>query len=172
MNDNNLKYEANRQNIYRATSNLNTAIENPEVNISGAVGINIQNSDSDLNNDYNRQSIANNSYNVPDNQFVDVKQEVSSFLQNNIKLDDELNNNNQINIENVVSDNRVNDINLSNNKINYEPTLNKKKKPSSGLMLSNEVKMMAVIIFVLLIFLFIIPYIYDILSKLELVITS
>lgn len=57
MNDNDFNNEQAKYNTYRATTNLNTAIENPQMNMNSAVGVNIKNLNS---NDYS--SFSNNGY--------------------------------------------------------------------------------------------------------------
>ena len=47
MNDNDLKNNTQENNTYHATSNLNTAIENPQINMNSAVGVNIKSVASD-----------------------------------------------------------------------------------------------------------------------------
>ena len=54
MNDNDLKNSSTSNNVYKATTNLNTALENPQVNINSAVGVNIQGIDNSYNLDQNR----------------------------------------------------------------------------------------------------------------------
>ena len=62
MNDNEIKYTQDDKNVYRATSNLNTAIENPQVNINSAVGVNIKNANYS-NDSYSSNIVNSNDYN-------------------------------------------------------------------------------------------------------------
>ena len=151
MNDNNLGFNI-KDDTYRATSNLNTAIENPEVSINNAMGVNLEDVD-------------------------DSGQSFNSFNQNF------LNSTNIYSAESVANENigQINNTNINsanstlvnnNSKVNYKPTMKQKKKPNEGLAISKEVKMMAFISFVLLFVIFVIPYIYDILKELDLVITT
>ena len=80
MNDNNLNNNSNKVNTYRATSNLNTAIENPQINVNSATGINIKNS--------------NNNY------YADAKQTDSKFLNNDIPNSTKTNIDNYLNNDN------------------------------------------------------------------------
>lgn len=175
MNNNNLETDSNNEYTYRATANLNTAIEEPQVNIDSMMGVNMYNSDTDVN--VYSQKLDN--YQVKDfNNFVSqadlqLNNVQSEFISNN--------NNNNSNSQFIVNEKQEfnenyndSDLNLSNNndKVLYKPTMKQKKKPNSGLIISKEVKMMIIIIFILLLFLFIIPYIYDFFRGLQLVITS
>ena len=149
MDDKDLKID--NSNVYRATSNLNTALENPDVTVENTMGINIQDLD---NNDQsyvgNKDFIINNNYD-------------SILVENNISND----------INNVSNDNVVSNINnVSNDNVSYKPTMKPKKKPATGIKLAKEVKAMMIIILFLLIVVFVIPYVYDYFKEMNLVITS
>ena len=42
MNDNNFNGDDTKVNPYKATSNLNTALENPQINVNSVTGINVK----------------------------------------------------------------------------------------------------------------------------------
>jgi hypothetical protein len=185
MNDKDLNFKTNNQdNVYKATVNFNTAFENLDANINNAVGVNIQESD-DIQNFNGNINVQNFNGNL--NQ-VEINNQVSdnNFYNNDLYSNNFVNvQNNTVNVDNNVANMQNNTVNVYNNietsdnsviqdnkNINYVPTMKKKKKPSSGIMISKEVKVMAVIVFVLLIVVFVIPYIYDFLKEFGLVITS
>lgn len=185
MNDNDLRYEfdnndTNNDNTYRARTNLNTAIENPDVNINSVMGVNIQNIDASNSQNNLEQSLINNDINTQ------VYTNSQSFMNNN-NVDLNINNKNQYQaqfIEDSVSNNNINpnmsfdsydDISSTDNldsNVRYEPTLKTKKKPSSEVVIAKEIKAMFVIVLVLLLFIFVVPYIYDFFREMDLVITN
>lgn len=143
MNDNNINNNSNKVGTYRATSNLNTAIENPQINVNSATGINIKNSNN--------------------NNYADFKQNDSTFLNNNIE-----NTTDKV-VENYLnSENNINDFN-SNYQVpksySYEPVMQKKQRANenalSNLIHSKEFKTLVFIIFILVLFILLMPYIYD-----------
>ena len=90
---------SNNGGQYRATSNLNTAIENPELNINNTMGVNIQNDNQESDNN-NLDSMENSSFD--DNQL---------YQSNMVSNED----NNQLYQSNVVSGESDSEINQSNN---------------------------------------------------------
>ena len=163
MNDNDLRNDIKSENTYHATTNLNTAIENPQVNINSAMGVNIQNTDNDMvsnlnNNDFletNQFSEDNNIQNYVDNQ----------NQENNLQFIP--------NEDNKQSFSSSDDSSFtSNGQVSYEPIFQEKNKPSTGIVVSRELKVMIFIVFVLFLFILVIPYIYDFFKGLQLVITS
>lgn len=163
MNDNDLRNDIKSENTYHATTNLNTAIENPQVNINSAMGVNIQNTDNGMvsnlnNNDFletNQFSEDNNIQNYVDNQ----------NQENNLQFIP--------NEDNKQSFSSSDDSSFtSNGQVSYEPIFQEKKKPSTGIVVSRELKVMIFIVFVLFLFILVIPYIYDFFKGLQLVITS
>lgn len=154
MNDNNLNNNSNKVNTYRATSNLNTAIENPQINVNSATGINIKNS--------------NNNY------YADAKQTDSKFLNNDIP------NSTETNIDNYLNNDNNNNFNSNyqtpTNNYSYEPVMQKKKRandnPISNLIHSKEFKTLIFIIFILVLFILIMPYIYDFFRNLKMSMTA
>lgn len=202
MNDNDLKIGSNdNEHTYRATTNLNTAIENPQVSIESMMGVNVYNSDTGVNNSYNQNLIDNveesnkfsNNLDNYGNQILkndqsfsnsqdgsfnsNMYQDNNQFNDNNVQTDYVTSNGNlgfvssdeQNTLENV--DNYLDD-NGGVKKAVYKPALKQKKKPGSGFEISKQVKMMMFIIFILLLFLFVVPYIYDFFKGVGLVITS
>ena len=190
MNDNDIRNN-NDNNVYRATTNLNTAIENPNVNINSATGVNMV-SASVYDNNFNIQDNGMVINNVP-NQQVDIMNNVvnqdlnlnSSAIVNNESVVDYGNVNNNQFIPNMDSSINVQQVDINNNIDNsnvpfyqvdenakYEPIMPTKKKPKRVSVLSNEVKAMMIIIFILLAVVYVIPYIYDFFRGMDLVITN
>ena len=138
MNDNN---ENNVQ--YRATSNLNTAIDNPQINVDDV-------------NDVNVENVNNNSY-------LNTNNGESGFLNNSYSTESEIINDNNVSA-NEVYNNQINyDLNDKNSDT-YEPTLEEKNNSSEGISSifhSKELKIIIFILFLLCIFLLLMPYIYD-----------
>ncbi|MBQ8681848.1 MAG: hypothetical protein IJ509_02950 [Bacilli bacterium] len=192
MNDNDLMRNSDSQNTYHATSNLNTAIENPQVNINSAMGVNLQNGDSNYNVNQdlvNNVANFNNGYDINQNQFSSnfntnqydtsqnfnvVNDEVGTSQYGNVGSHSQFIPNTNDTIGNDVS--LYNNEDFSNNEhldnVKYEPTMVEKKKPDSGFKLSKEFKIMMVIVFILILFVLVMPYVYDFFKELELVITS
>jgi hypothetical protein len=114
MSENRLNVGMNRDNTYHATSNLNTVIENPQVNINNAMGMNIGN----LNNNDVRtlnNNIGNNT-NIIGNQFVNY--EVGNRIVPNNNQGEHLSNGR----DNYVNNIQGNNINLQNEFIPNEST--------------------------------------------------
>lgn len=184
-----------KENTYRATSNLNTAIENPQININSAMGVNIKDVENDnlantnqvdfsnsYNDSHNDSSSFSNNYNQFDN--------FSSNQFNNNSFEQNMNNTNVINnqgnsqflsnannqnvsIQPELSDNQQKEnINISNQNVSYEPVMHEKKKQPKTVTVPRELKIMLFIIFILFIFILIMPYIYDFFKELQLVITT
>lgn len=158
MDSNDLNYKLDSDRTYRATPNLNTVLDNPQVSINNAMGMNIQDMDNDVSNAY--RDVTN--FNINQNYGSDFSNQV---VENNSSYSQNLNSNNVNVVENNINDNNA-------SKVSYEPTLKAKKKPRAGIVVSNEVKSMAVIIFILLLVVFVIPYIYDFFKEMDLVITD
>lgn len=169
MNDNNLNNNdfQNSGGTYKATSNLNTAIENPQMNLDSVNSVNIKN-------------LGYNNYANDINSNKDT-----NFLNNNINSNDSLENSN---INTNISDNSIannyvpnksttdnyaySDSKLDTNNYSYEPVMKQKKRegdnPISNLLHSGEFKAMVLIVFILVLFLLIMPYIYDFIRNLQL----
>ena len=173
MNDNNLDQNNNK---YVASPNLNTAIENPQINVSSATDVNVQ----DLG--YNNQAVQtdnsvnstflNNSYEVNNqadgnaNNYspsINSSNNVNNYSPN-INPSNNVNSNQSSNIVNNADVSAVN-YSVSNNNSTYQPTLggvNEKKESNiSSLLRSGEFKVMILILFILCLFLLVMPYVYD-----------
>ena len=190
MNDNDIRNN-NDNNVYRATTNLNTAIENPNVNINSATGINMVCANV-YDNNFNIQDNEVGINNVPIQQ-VDIMNNVvnqdlnvnsSAIVNNESVVDYGYVNNNQfipnidiiITMQQVDINNNIDNSNMDTYQVDenakYEPIMPTKKKPKRGSVLSNEVKAMMIIIFILLVVVYVIPYIYDFFRGMDLVITN
>lgn len=163
MNDNNLNnndLNNNKVNTYHATSNLNTAIENPQINVSSATGVNIK--DSGYNN-YAENNINNNT------NFLN-----NNFNQSNNNIDSS---NNDISSKYVPTNNDSNYNSYSNyntENYSYQPVMKEKKENNalSSTIHSKEFKIMIFIVFILVLFLLLMPYIYDFFRELSMSMTA
>lgn len=184
MNDNDLGKNSQSKSTYRATTNLNTAIENPQINMNSAVGVNIKNVAS--NNDIDINSTVDNSYsNFNESQSFDYNTQFNQIQNNSImdfknNLDDQ---NSFLNksVENMESVQYVptysevsSDVTSTSNngEVVYAPTLEEKKRHDKKFKVPREFKVMLFIVFILLIFILLVPYIYDFFKQLQLVITT
>lgn len=157
MNENNLDNNSNNNDTstYRATSNLNTAIENPQINVNSATGVNMQ--------DLGYNNYANNNNNLNNN---------SQFLNNSYNNQGEVNDYND-NITSPVNDSFNSNQSQSENdgSYTYEPVMQEKKVKKenviSSLLHSKEFKAIIFIVFILCLFLLVMPYIYDFLRNLK-----
>lgn len=195
MNDNDLRNN-NDNNVYRATTNLNTAIENPDVNINSATGVNmvganyydniVNNSNlgiddsntSNVNdvNVYNQDFNTNTNVNLNDNQNVvndNINSNVGGITGNQfIPNADGSFNQVPIDVGNNIDNGNDNLAYQVDENVKYEPTMQTKKKPKRVSVLPKEVKAMIIIIFILLIVVYVIPYIYDFFREMDLIITN
>lgn len=204
MNDNSLGNSFDNGNVgndntYRATTNLNMAIENPDVNINSIMGVNIKNINTNnsqsnvnynqgqnnleqgfINNDINTQ-VYNNSQNFINNStfsqnIENVNNNTNQYQAQFNSSVDVNNNTNQYQAQFIIGATNNSNINTNMNfvsdysssstdnedaNVRYEPTLKTKKKPSSWLEIAKEVKAMFVIVIILSLFIFGMPYIYD-----------
>ena len=157
MNDNNLNNNSNNNgtNTYRATSNLNTAIENPQINVNSATGVNMQ--------DLGYNNYANSDNNLNNN---------SQFLNNSYNNQGEVNNFDD-NITSPVNDNPISNQNVNDSSYTYEPVMQEKKVKKenviSSLLHSKEFKVIIFIVFILCLFLLVMPYIYDFFRNLKII---
>ena len=194
MNDNDLmnNNSASSTNTYRATKNLNTAIENPRINMISAVDINIK--DVGVNNSADTNSFSSVSFDPYSSNMVNTNLNVSpalesSFSSNNftVKEDTSLNEgnnniqfdgtstnlgtNNQFVTESLKSDSSEVDNqytpSLNDSNVEYEPTL-KEKKTQKEFTFPRELKILLFIVLILVIFILLIPYIYDFLEQIQL----
>jgi len=189
MNDNDLINNSSMENKYKATRNLNTEIENPQINISSAVGLNIKDT---LNNNIPTNNTINNYFNENlnqnNNELNNSINTASSTNNTNFMTQD---NNNFIQTNTINNNDTNNFINTNNTQYNnnfenesnnesyipveekelYQPTLKEKKKQKS-FKIPSELKIMMFIIFILLLFILVVPYIYDFIKEVELSIMS
>ena len=156
MNMNNNENQVNKSNssvgVYKATANLNTAMENPNIDVSSATSVNIQD---------------NQSYN-------------NSAFNGNISYENSFNVNNTVNVnnDNIVNDIVINSNSVSKDNIgssdNYEPVYEKKEVESTSskgkIFKSRELKLVIFITFSLFIFILLLPYLFDLFNKLVLII--
>lgn len=189
MNDNNLNQNAG---TYKATTNLNTAIDNPQINVNSATGVNVQ--DLGYNNyvESNNQgsdnftstsfSVNNNSDNSLSNINSNSASNLNSNVNNNVNVNTGNNpiENTGINSSIGISNNSVestnstvvNTENTSNANYTYTPTLEGKKMEQksvvSSMLHSGEFKALILIVFVLFLFLLVMPSIYDLIRKIKL----
>lgn len=161
MNDNN-----NKVNTYKATQNLNTAIENPQINVNSATGINIEDSGHNNyadNSTNNNNNFLNNNY----NQQNDNINNNNNFLNNSPSY---LSNEQSENKSNSTTNNYNTKLTNENVNYNYEPVMKEKKRADdnalSNTIHSKEFKIMIFLIFVLVLFILLMPYIYDFFSNL------
>ena len=209
MNNNELTNNQSNNAVYHATSNLNTAIENPSVNINSAMGVNVQGvEDNNLSNNGNSNLNSVNGY----SNYQGINSPLDNNLSNNgnsnlngvdgysnYQADNQygnyLNNTNMgyINQGNQFVNGSFSDVgnqndfqninqsfnssdttnNMVNNSVSYEPVMEKNKKSGTKkIVLSREVKYTIFVVFVLVIFVMMMPYVYDFFKKLQLVITS
>lgn len=168
---------SSEKNTYHATSNLNTAIENPQINMNSVVGVNIKNVDP---NSVNLSNVSNDNYSpyqeenlVNNNEFENTSTKPldlnSEFYDQNVS--------NQ-NVNAVYQPEKVtsqfiptpSEMNyepiVGNDNVSYEPTMQEKKRRDKKFRVSREFKMILFIVFILFIFLLIMPYIYDFMQKL------
>lgn len=215
MNGNNMRLDGHQKNTYRATSNLNTAIENPQINMNSAVDVNIKNVNSvdntnkiyssnlsDVgsfsnnqsfeNKDFilNENSVSNQSFdvyssNLDYNRSIDSFSDDSSNWSNNSQgvtegLVDSQTNNFQGDLTDNNSGSKFISDSFSSNsvvskddRVVYEPTMNEKKKhPNEKFKISQEFRVMIFIVFILFIFILVVPYIYDFFKDLQLIVTT
>lgn len=85
MNQDDFQNSSDEQNIYHASSNMNTAIENPTVNINSVTNVNIKNDDV-VEND-NQSSFETNSNNSYSNQYDNGTNSVYQDNSTNINLE-------------------------------------------------------------------------------------
>ena len=194
MNGNDLENKVSENNTYRATSNFNTAIENPQINMNSAVDINIKDvvSSNDIYNVNLNNSVPNNFNNNFSNNDTTSNFNITT---NNPQFN--MNNVNEVNI-NDNNSNRINDINFggsqfipNNNLVNnvsnednsqygyvpvdddavYEPVMQENKKKEK-FVIPRELKVMIFIVFILFVFILVTPYIYDFFREIKLSMTG
>ena len=201
MNENELNIDSKPKNTYRATTNLNIDMENPQIHMNSATGMNIK----DVNQTNNLSSNFNDSFNDSDDFYKDYSNQkpISQTYhassnnpyqnpQNPINYSDMSNSNfkedNLYENPNITSSNLYNNqsyqessfipTNTSNTSytpssssystgVEYEPTMEERKEKKT-FKIPVEVKITGFIVFLLLIFVLIMPYIYDFFKNLQL----
>ncbi len=152
---------------YHATSNLNTAMENPQVNINSAMGVNIQSATNQNFDDRPNYDFAST---VPDNfTSFDNNQNFQSNLDNQTVNQFIPNTSVQSTESNYSYDDKSSHL---DEETSYEPVMENNKGNSSKFKISRELKIVIFIVFILVIFILIMPYIYDFFKDLELIITG
>lgn len=193
MNDN-LTNNSYNNNGYKATNNnLNTAIDNPSIDVDSVTGINIQNNQSvtsfssvstfdnnlnRVNNNLNQDNIYNNTYEsiVKDNNNIsgnNINNNNNFSTINNIDTND--NNNFSTTTNNIdTSDNYSSSINDNSNikASDYEAVYAKKEIPNNNkIVFSKDLKLVIFIVFLLFIFTLFLPTLFDLFNKLIILIT-
>ena len=223
--DNDIRFDENEKNTYRAVSNLNTAIENPQINMNSVVGVNIKSVDSTnpindvyssnlkldstnpINGVYSSNLQTNDSYHsFQMNEMIESDQQHQQ-LQGNLENGMLVNNNDSLNevqkqfnsetsqfnstfiptdfntesglsSESSLNSESMVDIDSSyvatsfNEQVNYEPVMQEMKKKGVTFKVTREFKVMLFIVFILFIFILVVPYIYDFFKELQLVTTT
>ena len=210
MNDNNLdnnSFDA----PYRATKNLNTAMEAPQFNVSDAYDVNIKNVNNNnfaVNNVSDNINSTNPSYSECNNMINSVSNTSMVNSYNDMNNSSMINTVNSANIANDSynsSQDSNNSMNVGNSFVNtdtslgsssydntniedstvtgsdvsytpvgktsYLPVGKTKKKPVQ-FTITPELKFLVIIVGILLIFVFVMPNLYDIIEKVKLVIMS
>ena len=175
MNDNN-----SNNNTYRATRNLNTALESPEYRADDTLDVNIKDVD---NNNYVRNEIIK-SDKVYENKEQNLSNNEKSLEEEIIKknIDDSSANNNTFISSDIVKGRSIDNYDSfadddnglvslvtdsDERKSIYTPTSpeRKKKEPFS---VTSELKLLIVIIIILLVFIFFMPKVYSFFKEIEL----
>lgn len=162
---------SNNNNVQRyqaSSTNLNTVISNPTVNINDTMNMNIQNMSSNqgINNTTNGNvnSMINPSVTAPNIPVNSGPEPTNKYINTNINN----NNNNTVNSNININNNNVNTINTSNMS-NVAPSINrtyvtnevKPKKKTASIKMGSEFKTALLIVVILLIFILFLPIISD-----------
>ena len=165
MNENNINNDNNTR--YKATSNLNTAIENPQINVNNATDVNVQNlgyNNYVSQNDDTSNDLSNNNYSISNTNDIPTT--------NSSDINSDNNNDSKINNDDTITDTNYSATNSNDNNYLYEPTLEEKKIDNeniiSNLFHSREFKALIFILFILCLFLLLMPYIYDFIKDIKL----
>ena len=168
---------SNNNNVQRyqaSSTNLNTVISNPTVNINDTMNMNIQNMSSNqgINNTANGNvnSMINPSVTAPNIPVNSGPEPTNKYINTNINnntVNSNINNNNTVN-SNININNNVNTINTSNMS-NVAPSINrtygtnevKPKKKNTSIKMGSEFKTALLIVVILLIFILFLPIISD-----------
>ena len=120
MNVNDMNFGRNEKNTYRATSNLNTAIENPQINMISAVDVNIKNIDSTNPIDDVYSSILSSNSTFDENQNVE---EDNNSVDNFYDSQTDSNKTFDFVNSNLEQNNYVNDVQSQNSSYFISPNL-------------------------------------------------
>lgn len=156
---------SNNNNVQRyqaSSTNLNTVISNPTVNINDTMNMNIQNMSSNqgINNTTNSNvnSMINPSVTAPNIPVNSGPEPTNKYINTNINTNTNVNNN-------TISQNNINTSNMSN----VAPSINrtyvtnevKPKKKTASIKMGSEFKTALLIVVILLIFILFLPIISD-----------
>ena len=171
---------------YHATSNLNTAMENPQFNVDNTMGVNIKNSnpleDTSFNNDQlyqpNMNNQSNNFQTFEDNQLSsNMNNQFNTNHVDNSNMGGVSETSNSQFIPDTTSTQYVpsNSFNSTDTyqepTVSYEPVMEDKKK-NSRFTIPKDLRILVFIVFILIIFIMLMPYIYEFFRKLQLVIVG
>ena len=156
---------SNNNNVQRyqaSSTNLNTVISNPTVNINDTMNMNIQNMSSNqgINNTANGNvnSMINPSVTAPNIPVNSGPEPTNKYINTNIHTNTNIN-------TNTISQNNINTSNMSN----VAPSINrtyvtnevKPKKKTASIKMGSEFKTALLIVVILLIFILFLPIISD-----------
>ncbi len=201
MNENELNIDSKPKNTYRATTNLNIDMENPQIHMNSATGMNIKdvnqtnnlssnfndsfNDSDDFYKDYSNQkpinqpyhTSSNNPYQNPQNPINYSDMSNSNFKEDNLYENPNITSSNFYNNQSYQESSFIptNNSNTSytpssssySTGVEYEPTMEERKEKKT-FKIPVEVKITGFIVFLLLIFVLIMPYIYDFFKNLQL----
>ena len=151
---------------YRATTNLNTAMENPQMNVGNAMGVNLDNVSTDF------TTVSNNLNNNPLYNTTNLNQQESNSSLDDVGMQNVSTSVTNSFIPENVAPEVVNNYSNQETTVNYEPVMENSKKNDNGFAIPKELKIMAFIVLLLFIFVLMMPYIYDFLKRLELIIAG
>ena len=166
---------------YKATRNLNTAIENPEMNVNGITTVNIQDISSNNNKNENEKinlenlNISNNTIEnntnkiepqniIPETNDEEIAKEETKILSKFLNQS-----------QKKISETEINDIkNYEENKkpTQYMPVLEEKKEDNKDSKIPSELLVLGLVVLILLIVVIVIPYIYDFIQNIILNMTT
>ena len=150
----------NNNDTYRANQNLNTAIENPQINIDNVNSINMK--DVGFDNVAAPDNLENNRV-FMNNNFNSIVNQNDNNTNLNQQEEQQLEKKEEVVYEKTNQNNNTN--------YSYEPVTNSNKRPDenaiSNLVHSKEFKATILIIFILVMFLLVMPYIYDFIRNLQ-----
>ncbi len=191
MNENELNGQSSKVDTYHATTNLNIDIENPQIHMNSAVGMNIKDvhsnnyanpqiSDDSINNytNFNQNLVSNNFQNNYSTNEIEKSTSGTNLVQNQPK--EEFNNHFQSPESNQFISNNLSSYGENNqyvpnadltSHVVYEPTMEERKKKRTVFSLSMELKVTIFIVFILFIFILLMPYVYDFFKNLQLAFT-